>query len=91
MYLLHRDKVDSAGVSVNNQLLLHDSSQAALRQPDSSSQSVIDTLSKPISIYNADIVADEVAEIIAKHTLELRIDDSSNSSIASFKISGPVN
>jgi hypothetical protein len=56
---------------------------------DATSQNIIENLSRPVSVYNIDIVADEMAEIIAKHTTELTIDDSSTSSIASFKVSGP--
>ena len=53
-----------------------------------SSQHVIDTLSQPVSVYKYDNVADEMAEMIAKHTFSLDVDDSANSTVASFK---PIN
>jgi hypothetical protein len=53
-----------------------------------SSQQVIDTLSQPVSVYKYDNVADEMAEMIAKHTFSMDIDDSANSTVASFK---PIN
>lgn len=56
---------------------------------DATSQNIIENLSRPVSVYNIDIVADEMAEIIAKHTTELNIDDSA-SSIASFKAAPSV-
>ena len=56
---------------------------------DATSQNIIENLSRPVSVYNIDIVADEMAEIIAKHTTELNIDDSA-SSIASFKATPSV-
>ena len=56
---------------------------------DATSQNIIENLNRPVSLYNIDIVADELAEIIAKHTTELNIDDNSNSSVASFKAVGP--
>ena len=53
---------------------------------NSSAQQVIDILSEPVNkaIYNYDIVADEMAEMIAKHT-SLNVDDSMNATVASFK------
>lgn len=53
-----------------------------------SSQQVIDMLGEKTSLYNYDIVADEMAEIVSKHTFGLRVDDNENSALASFK---PVN
>lgn len=54
-----------------------------------SSQQVIDTLSQPVtSVYKYDNVADEMAEMIAKHTFSMDVDDSANSTVASFK---PIN
>lgn len=56
---------------------------------ETTSQNVIENLSRPVSVYNIDMIADEMAEIIAKSTIELNIDDNSASSIASFKAVGP--
>ena len=56
---------------------------------DATSQNIIENLSRPVSVYNIDIVADEMAEVISKYTTELNIDDNSSSSIASFKAVGP--
>mmetsp|Transcript_20043 Transcript_20043/g.33776 ORF Transcript_20043/g.33776 Transcript_20043/m.33776 type:complete len:168 (-) Transcript_20043:261-764(-) len=56
-------------------------------QPNTSQQ-VIDTLSHPVSVYKYDNVADEMAEMIAKHTFSMDVDDSANSTVASFK---PIN
>ena len=56
-------------------------------QLNGTSQNVFDDLSRPINVYNFEIVADELAEVIAKHTTELTIDDNATSSIASFKVS----
>lgn len=53
-----------------------------------SSQQVIDTLSRAVSVYKYDNVADEMAEMIAKHTFSMDVDDSDNSTVATFK---PVN
>lgn len=52
------------------------------------SQQVIDTLSKPVSVYKYDNVADEMAEMIAKHTFSMDVDDTAKSTVASFK---PIN
>jgi hypothetical protein len=49
---------------------------------------VIDTLSKPVSVYKYDNVADEMAEMIAKHTFSMDVDDTAKSTVASFK---PIN
>ena len=53
---------------------------------NSSAQQVIDILSEPVNkaVYNYDVVADEMAEMIAKHT-SLNMDDSMTATVASFK------
>ena len=55
----------------------------------SSSEQVIEILSQPVtSLYKYDNVADEMAEMIAKHTFNMDVDDSANSTVAAFK---PIN
>mmetsp|Transcript_22664 Transcript_22664/g.33129 ORF Transcript_22664/g.33129 Transcript_22664/m.33129 type:complete len:159 (-) Transcript_22664:155-631(-) len=55
-------------------------------ESNSSSQQVVDILSEPVAVNNYDIVADEMAEMVAKHTFTLNVDDSmNNSTVASFK------
>ncbi len=49
------------------------------------SQQVVDILSAPISVNNYDNVADELAEIAAAHTLSINADESTNSTVASFR------
>ncbi len=84
----HRTKLDSVGLDLS----LNKASEVGfVGQTDNSAQAVVEALSKPVSIYNYDIVADEVAEIIAKHTSELRASDGSNTSIATFKSVVPSN
>lgn len=61
----------------------------SLLTTDDSPQDIIENLSEPISVYNIDVVADEMAEIISKHTTELSIDDGPSSSVATFKVSNP--
>ena len=85
----HRSKIESVGLDLPQ--LNHTKETSILGQTDNSTQAVVEALSKPVSIYNYDIVADEVAEIIAKHTSELRTDDGSNTSIATFKSVVPTN
>eukprot|EP01041_Mallomonas_annulata_P010543 gene10543-21982_t len=51
---------------------------------ETTSEGVVEILSAPIAVFNHDVLADEMAEIVAKNTFNLRVDDS-NPTVASFK------
>jgi hypothetical protein len=53
-----------------------------------SSQQVVDILSAPVVVNNYDIVADELAEMATTYTFKMSADDTTNSTVASFR---PVN
>jgi hypothetical protein len=83
-----RSKVLKAPVSAKDVRLSE--SHGVTHGTNASAQQVLDILSEPVktAVYNYDIVADEMAEMIAKHTFSLNVDDSMNGTVASFK---PVN
>mmetsp|Transcript_26989 Transcript_26989/g.27231 ORF Transcript_26989/g.27231 Transcript_26989/m.27231 type:complete len:153 (+) Transcript_26989:81-539(+) len=90
----HRNISDSEVESMRTKLLNSTISTAIFTSPKkarmspyidaNSPQGVIEILSEPVKVFDFDVLADEMAEMVAKHTFNLRADDS-NTTVASFK------
>eukprot|EP01036_Dinobryon_divergens_P044590 gene44590-59496_t len=77
----HRTKLMNATVSSS---IFTSPKRSKPSSSETTSEGVVEILSAPIAVFNHDVLADEMAEIVAKNTFNLRVDDS-NPTVASFK------
>mmetsp|Transcript_20005 Transcript_20005/g.28733 ORF Transcript_20005/g.28733 Transcript_20005/m.28733 type:complete len:159 (-) Transcript_20005:67-543(-) len=87
-----RSRVTDAQITLDALRSPRTSKSWAQWESNASSQQVIDILCEPVAVCNYDVVAEEMAEMVAKHTFTLNVDDSmNNSTVASFKpVSSPM-
>lgn len=82
--LLDRNKMKQANISCD---VISPPQKRSLLQwgTNHSSQQVVDILSAPVIVNNYDVVADDLAEMAATYTFKLSADDTTNSTVASFR------